>query len=93
MEELIKSLQIFIKYMDKDDITYKFPISVGYDVIFLAGPIVENMSLDEIKELHKYGWHPGDPESNEFDGDVENLTQNEWDEIKENIDDCFYMNV
>ena len=64
MEKLIEALQIIIKYMNKDNYSYKWPLSAGHDVLFIWQVNIKYMSLDTIHILRGLNWYPGNPDSN-----------------------------
>ena len=56
MEELIKSLRIFEKSCD--DYHRKFPFCCDHDIIIMNGDVKNNISPEELTELHELGWDP-----------------------------------
>ena len=56
MEDLIKALRIFEKYCD--DYHRKFPFCCDKDIIVFNGAGKNDVSLEDITELHKLGWDP-----------------------------------
>ena len=93
MENLIYALQIIINYMDKDDYSYKWPLSAGYDVLFIGEVNIKDMSLDTINILKGLHWYPGDPNSNPDDFDIDELTEESWKEVREELDQCMHSYV
>lgn len=90
MENLIEALQIIIKYMDKDDYSYKYPLSTGHDILFIGGVNIKDMSLDTIHTLRGLCWYPGDPDTNPNGFDIDELTEESWKELCEELDQCMY---
>lgn len=86
MEELIRALNIFSKYM-KNDYHREFPTSCEHDVLYVCGVDLERMDVDTVQKLIELGFIPG---SNDADYDWDNLTQEEWEIRRENLTDCFY---
>ena len=93
MEELIVALRIIIKYMNKDDYSYKWPLSGGHDVLFIGGVDIKDMSLDTIQTLSRLHWYPGDPESNPDEFDIDELTEESWKELREELDHCMHSYI
>lgn len=56
MEDLIKSLRIFEKYCDDYHKTH--PFCCDHDIIVFNGAGKNDVSLEDITELHKLGWDP-----------------------------------
>ena len=56
MEDLIKSLRIFEKYCD--DYHKKYPFCCDHDIIVFNGASKNDVSLEDIAELHELGWEP-----------------------------------
>lgn len=93
MEELIVALRIIIKYMNKDDYSYKWPLSAGHDVLFIGGVDIKDMSLDTIKTLSGLHWYPGAPDSNPDGFDIDELTEESWKELREELDQCMHSYI
>lgn len=93
MEQLIAALQIIIKYMNKDDYSYKWPLSAGHDVLFIGEVNIKDMSLDTIQVLNGLHWYPGDPESNPNGFDIDELTEESWKELREELDQCMHSYI
>lgn len=93
MEKLIEALQIIIKYMNKDDYSYKYPLSAGHDILFIGEVNLNEMSLADINKLASLGWYPGDPNSNPDNFDIDELTKESWIEVREELENCLYYYI
>ena len=56
MEDLIKALRIFEKYCD--DYHCKYPFCCDHDIIIMNGAGKNDVSQEDLVELHKLGWDP-----------------------------------
>ena len=56
MEDLIKALRIFEKYCD--DYHRKFPFCCEHGIIIMNGVGKDDVSSEDLVELHKLGWDP-----------------------------------
>ena len=93
MEDLIVALSIIIKYMNKDDYSYKLPLSAGHDVLFIGEVNIKDMSLDTIQTLSRLHWYPGDPDTNPDEFDIDELTDESWKELREELDQCMHSYI
>ena len=98
MEDLIKALNILWPYLS--EYNSKWPTHCEHDILYVCGIDMDKISLEEVHELSKLGFLPGgdeDPEiciyneEGEYDGsvDFENISQKDWDDIKDNLTNCF----
>ena len=96
MEDLIKALQIFLPYY----IGGEYPTFCDHDVMYVCGIDTAKMKASTVSELYKLGFLPGSSEDHEvkknilgedfFDWDYENITDEQWDKIKNKISDSFH---
>lgn len=93
MENLIAALQIIMKFMNKNDYSYKYPLSIGYELLFIAHVNINEMSLADIDKLASLGWYPGDPNSNPDDFDIDELTEESWIEVREELEHCIHYYI
>lgn len=56
MEDLIKSLRIFEKYCD--DYHKQYPFCCGHDIIIFNGAGKNDVTPEDVAELHNLGWEP-----------------------------------
>lgn len=87
MEELIRALNIFSKYM-KNDYHREFPTHCEHDVLYVCGVDLERMDVDTVQKLIDLGFNPGSTEDTDYYWD--NFTQEEWEIRRENLTDCFH---
>ena len=97
MKDLIEALKIISKYL-KNPNAYA-PIQCAHDVMYVNGVNFVGMDYKTIKKIYKLGFIPGSDENydmvcdilgEDFDGDWDNLTEEDWDKIKFEIDECMY---
>ena len=95
MKNLIEALQIMLRYFKNAD--EKFPTHCEHDILYVYGVDFERMPLDAVLRLYEMGFFPGSDEDGEAFDEVlgeeynfEDMTAEQWDEIKNNIDECFY---
>lgn len=100
MEDLIKALNIL--WLCLNEYNSKWPTSCDHDVLYVCGVDMNKLTLENIHELAKLGFIPGSDddayyiciynENGEYEGDVdfENISQEELDNIKDNITNCFH---
>ena len=87
MENLINALQILMNYMDKDSYNWGWPTACEHDVLHVIGVNVAEMDWDTVIGLHMLGFNVGG------EGDIEDfdkLTEDKWNKIKNEIDNCAY---
>ena len=94
MKELIKALQIMLRYFkDADE---KFPTHCEHDILYVWGVDFDKIPLADVLRLYELGFIPGgDYDCEVFDEvlgedyDFEEMTAEQWNEIKGGIDECF----
>lgn len=57
MNDLIKALQIFLKYV-KDEHREKYPTTCEHDMLFVNCVAPDDVSLDDLNELEQLGFFP-----------------------------------
>ena len=95
MKGLIEALQIMLRYFkDADE---KFPTNCEHDILYVWGVDFEKIPLEDVLRLYKLGFVPGSDEDWETINKVigeenyfEDMTEEQWNEIKNNIDECFH---
>lgn len=87
MEELIRALNIFSKYL-KDDYSREFPTSCQHDVLYVCGLDLKKMDASTVSRLIELGFYPGSTEDTNYYWD--NLTQEEWEQRWPFLVDCFH---
>lgn len=95
MKDLIEALQILLRYLENPD-EYA-PISCAHDVMYVCNVKVAEIDFDTIKHLYKLGFVPGYDENYNLvedilgeDFDWDDLTKEDWDLIKNELDNCMY---
>ena len=99
MEDLIKALQILLPYVDEHGKQY--PTACEHDVFYVNSLNLTNMEASTVRELAKLGFMPGleyDYDFIEdtlgkdfaFTGEYENITDEQWALIKNDIYGAFY---
>jgi hypothetical protein len=98
MEDLIKALQIFLPYYYGGG----WPTHCEHDVMYVTKIDVSKMDVSTVRELDGLGFMPGwgdedydaikDALGEDFamSGDYGNITDEQWDKIKNKISDSFY---
>lgn len=94
MKELIEALQIMLRYFkDADE---KFPTHCEHDILYVWGVDFDKIPLEDVLRLYELGFIPGgDYDCEAIDevigeeNDFKDMTAEQWNEIKGNIDECF----
>ena len=97
-KEFIQGLHILEKYE-----TEKTDLGASHEVIHVWDIDIKSIPVEEIRQLAELGFYPGsDDESredilrdNDYEGDldgfdIEKITEDQWDILKENISNDFY---
>lgn len=99
MEDLIKALILIKNYLEEYNLEY--PTSCEHDTFYICGVKMDEVPLEVIHLMAQLSFIPGNDddadytckynEAGEYDGDVdfENISQEDWDNIKDNITNCF----
>ena len=91
MKDLIAALLIFARCLKKENAYAQ--IHCEHDVMYVCGVDMNKLSVDDVHKLYELGFIPGDGDSDYEiceDVDFETITQKEWDNIKNELTDCFY---
>lgn len=100
MEDLIKALQILKKYLI-DENNQKYPCACEHDILYVCGIDMDAMTVEDVHELYKLGFIPGSDEDSEItaiydedgdycgDVDFSEISQEDWDNMKFEITNCF----
>ena len=100
MEDLIKALQILLPYVD--EYGKQYPTTCEHDVLYVNCLDLTNMEASTVRELAKLGFMPGlgdddydtvkDALGEDFamSGDYENITDEQWALIKDDIYGAFF---
>ena len=98
MEDLIKALQILLPYYYGG----RWPTCCEHDIMYVCEVDVSKMDVSVVHELSKLGFMPGlgdddydtvkDTLGEDFamSGDYENITDEQWNKIKDDISDGFF---
>jgi hypothetical protein len=98
MEDLIKALQILLPYYYGG----RWPTYCEHDIMYVCRVDVSKMDVSVVHELSKLGFMPGwgdedyetikDTLGEDFamSGDYENITDEQWNKIKDDISDAFF---
>ena len=91
MDELIKALSILSLYI-KDSHHQHYPTGCEHDVLHVYGVDLSKIHVEVVKLLYSLGFVPGAEwdDANNDDVDWQELTQEEWDELRYQLSDCFY---
>ena len=94
MKDLIEALKIIAKYMDPN---IKWPTACENEVMYVCHVKVSDIPYEDVVKLNKLGFIPGSDENHDMvfdilgeDFDWDDLTEEDWDKIKFEIDDCMY---
>jgi hypothetical protein len=94
MKELIEALQIMLRYFKNAD--EKFPTHCEHDILYVWGVDFDKIPLDDVLRLYELGFIPGSDYDCEAidevigeENDFKDMTAEQWNEIKNNIDECF----
>lgn len=95
MNDLIKALKLILKYL-KNPNAYA-PIACGHDVMYVNGVNFVGMDYKTVMKIYKLGFIPGSDENYNMVCDIlgeafdwEDLTEEGWNKIKFEIDECMY---
>ena len=101
LNDLIKGINILAKHQTEHSDTY-----AEHDIIYITDIDMKSISASEIQELAALGFYPGDDEysteyaardledagievnSDEFEWNA--VTEEQWDYLKEDIENSFY---
>lgn len=96
MNKLIEALQFLLQFMKDPD--EEFPTHCEHDILYICGVDFSKMSLEDARKLDNYGFMVGDMEYDTYkysndageicDVDLDNMTEKQWEEFKENLSDC-----
>ena len=90
MDELIKALTILSLYI-KDSHYQHYPTGCEHDVLHVHGVVLSKIHVEVVKLLYSLGFIPGaDWDEANNDVDWQELTQEEWHELRYQLSDCFY---
>lgn len=91
MDELIKALTILSLYI-KDQHNKRYPTGCEHNVLHVHGTDLSKIHVEVVKLLYSLGFVPGAEwdEANNDDVNWQELTQEEWYELRDQLSDCFY---
>lgn len=87
MNELLRALHLICQYFIFPDA--KFPTACDHDILYVCGVKLKEIPVEYIHKLAKWGFYPGSDEDDHSDIDYENISQEKWDEIKNDLSTCF----
>lgn len=95
MKDLIEALTLFITLLERPD-CYA-PIHCEHDIFYVCGIDMDKVTAEHVRKLAKLDFYPGADEDYSIreemfgsDFEWETVTDEQWEQIKDSLTDCFY---